>query len=212
MRSRLLTAMAGAPRKPAVVLLVGSLIIMATATITNYLRSGYLSHRYLLINAAMLAPFGAGGIMVVAHWICVLGHKLRLPVWPRATTVVLVVLFAIGLLFHTLKPLHEGKAYIKQAGLFVAQQAGEDDFLITDRTLVLHYAQIDGEVLSVGRGTFLARVNQPGVGSLFIAVSDRGLAEYLSDQLALAPAGRYARHDRPDSDGDAIVIFRLERE
>ncbi len=213
LRSRLLRGMAGSPRRPAAVLLVGSLATMGIATITNYLRSGYLSDRYPLANAAMLAPLAGGGILVIVHWICVAGGKLRLRVMPRLAMVVVVALVAISLLCHTLRPLHKGKGYIKQAGLFIAQEAGEDAFLLTDNLRVRHYAQIDGAVLRSGRGAFLKSVDrQRGVSTVFVAVSDGDLDEYLRDHLAEAPIGRFARDDGADSDGDAVVIFRLDRE
>ena len=216
LRSQLLAAMAGSPRLPAGLLLVGSLVIMGLATTTHYLRAGYLSHRYLLANAAMLSPLGAAGIMVVVHWICILGHKLRLPVFPRATILAVVIPVAVGLLCHTLKPLHEGKAYVKQAGLCVAQQAREGDFLITDRALILHYAQVDGRHLAppIRIDRLQMWVNRPYWPATIVAMSDRhlpdkqmALSEYLVGQSGSVLLGRYVRDGRPD--GDSIVVFRI---
>ena len=216
MRSRLLSAIAGKPHLPAGLLLIGSLAIMGSVTTWHFLRSGYLSHRYLLINAAMLSPLAAAGVMVVVHWICVLGRKLRLPVFPRAAMCVVVGIVAAALLLHTLQPVHEGKAYIKQAGLDVAQHAREGDFLITDRALILHYAQIDGEHLRppVGISDVRTWADLPDAPATIVAASDGKspdeemvLSDYLSRQEGAALLGRHRRADRPD--GDTIVIFRL---
>ena len=217
LRSRLLAAMAGSPRLPAGLLLVGSLVIMGLATITNYLYAGYMSHRYLLVNAAMLSPLGAAGIVVLVHWICILAQKLRLPVFPRATILAVVIPVAVGLLWHTLKPLHEGKAYVKQAGLCVAQQAHEGDFLITDRALILHYAQVDGKHLAppIRIDRLQMWVSRPDWPATIVAMSDRylpdkqmALSEYLGGQSGSVLLGRYVRDDQ--ADGDSIVVFRLD--
>jgi len=216
LRSRLLAAMAGSPRLPAGLLLVGSLVIMGLATIANYLHAGYMSHRYLLANAAMLSPLGAAGIVVLVQWICVSGHKLRLPVFPRATILAVVMPVAVGLLCHTLKPLHEGKAYVKQAGLCVAQQAREGDFLIADRALILHYAQVDGRHLAppIRIDRLQMWINRPDWPATVVAMSDRhlpdeqmALSEYLAEQSGSVLLGRYFRDGRPD--GDSIVVFRI---
>ncbi len=178
LKSDLLDKLAGRPAVGGVVIMIGSVAIMGPATIIQYWRAGHLSHRYLMPNAALLVVLGGAGVIVVAQWLYILGRLLKVRLGQRAAVWMVVGVAGVGMLLHTLKPMHEGKAYIRQAGQRVAELAGEGDFLFTDRALILHYAQMPGRVLppqKINPEFVHARVLLHEPEPTFVVVSDRRL-------------------------------------
>jgi len=217
-RSQLLTSIAVSPRGPGVALLVGSLIIMAWATITNYQRAGYFSHRYLLLNAAMLSSLSAGGVVVLANWVAVLGGRLPRRLNPRVITWLVTGVVGGFMLAHALRPLHDNKEYIREAGLYIAQQAREGDFLLTDRALILHYAQIEGRALTgpIATQRIISWAGRRDKPATLLAISDCALPDerttmcrYLRRE-GFVPLNKFFRGG--EEGGDVIIVFRLSRQ
>jgi hypothetical protein len=167
-----------APRRAPTVLVATSVLIMAGLTIPQYFAVGMLSHRYLLFCAVALSPLAAAGVVMIARLICRIGQRLRWPVVPWLALAIVVVIPVGCLAGHCLQSLHGNRAFLREAGEFIATQAQPGDVILTDQGLVAHYADLPSVPLPRNaqltprrmftsltahdvRPTFLAVVNVP---------------------------------------------------
>jgi len=182
------------PRRAGAFLIVGVAAIFGPLLIAQYTRHGFLSHRYLFLLAALLAGPAGAGLLILIEW-CRIGAA-RLGWAPdrfRILPALAAIAVAAGLTAHALRPLHEGKAYHRQAGEFLAQRAAaKADRLVTDSQWVLHYAQLPGGRAPTGPPPPARALPTPQ--NLL-----RDLRRHRTTWLALSD--RYARICRPAAGG-----------
>jgi len=189
----------------------------------QYVNRGFLSHRYLLITAALLTPLAAGGVRICARYSAWgtkwLPHRLPGRVW----TTIWALGITAGLLAHSLGSLHEQKAYIREAGEYIGHVAGAGDVVVVvDRPRILHYSGLrNGVALELPRQKaealtrYLAEARQRGVcayvafGDQAVAEADVSLRDYLASQAKPLREIATFTQDRK-KDPEIICIWRAD--
>ena len=131
------------PRPAAVFIPAAWAAVFFLPLFAHALRHDVLSHRYLMLAAAMLCPLAGAAVTVVGQWAAMLTAKGKWPVSQRAAACTLTVVLASAMAAHAMRPPHEGKEYYKQAGLFIRGIAGPNDYVVGDLRVV-HYAGVGG--------------------------------------------------------------------
>jgi hypothetical protein len=129
---------------------LGAVLIVVTwglilpPVVMRYWRLGVLSHRYLMLPAAMMAPLAGAGLVTLVRWALCYGPLSRRDPATRArwgTVLLAVVLIGCvsGLAVHASKPMHDKQRYVKQAGLWIAPQLKPGQRIASNHFLVQHY-------------------------------------------------------------------------
>ena len=210
------------PNYPAAFVMIGWAITFTPFVIVRNLRHP-MSGRYVLLHAALFAPLAAAGVMIIVQWIVTIMERItaRLELVRRLATALIVALTAAGLARHSLRPLHEGDAYLRQAGLWLADNTRPDDYILVRNEQVSIYTQTKGSKLQdavfADRQTFLGHIaDTKGIAestAAYLAVShqdiagvNRGspawLAAPLFREVSQFPQARKGR--------DVIHIYRID--
>ena len=177
---------------------LNSLFMLATTAAIMIILTGlysnvhYMSYRHLMFLAALLSPVAGAGFMMSVQFIAILATWLKLPQWcARLIFPIGTVAIVLGLLSHTLRPLHAGKAYHQQAGHFVGQVATIDDHILADRSRTIHYAVAKNSdisasripVDSLSREQLLQYIRQ--TSATYLVISNRTLSQATPDLISL---------------------------
>jgi hypothetical protein len=200
-------------------LMIGALIIIVPLTTVHYAKIASLSHRYLLLPAALLSSLAAGGALILARGCAVLARRLG---WARSRLswflpIVLAPILA-GLLLHTFRPRRQDKAHHLAAARFLRQEAGKDDWLVTDSFYVLRYAEIPGEYLAPSYLTapvwFLAMIQKQTVTLLAVQPDElrknRPEIAGVLREPAFGLVRTFVNRAEPEKP-DRIQVFRVDR-
>jgi hypothetical protein len=178
-----------------------------------YMNVGYMSHRHVLVPAAVIAPLAGLGVVHLAGLGCWAlarqGRRLR-----RGHLAVVIALVTAACMagLHTLRPLHEGKAQYRLAGLWLRDHrqvpAGR---LLTDSAWVLHYAQWPGTSLDGGLDAAILTTHAVDERFTHVALSLRTIRKADANlparllELGYQPLHSVRSADRPER--RAAVIF-----
>ena len=123
-------------------------VLIAPLIALRYRATGAMSHRYLMLPAAMMAGLAAAALVSLVR----LGRSVLERKGPSRFTRFLlpgaVVVLSAILLVHTLRPLHTKQVFAKKAGLWLADRIQPEDALLTDQFYVMYYSR-------AGKGLFL---------------------------------------------------------
>jgi len=112
-----------------------SCLLVSLVAMYHYTRTGAMSHRYLFLPAAVMAGAAGAGLVSLSRLAAgAPGKKLLVP----CVTAGLV----ISLLIHARAPLHEKHIFMKEAGLWIAENASPGDRLLTASQRVSHYGRL----------------------------------------------------------------------
>jgi len=204
------------PRRAAAFMILGTLAVMGPLLMSMYAKVGYLSHRHVMFLGALLSPLAGAGVMASGGVILAILRRARQRRALQAVAAVVTVAAAIAMGLHTLRPLHEGKLYIRRAGQFAAETMKQGDYLLTDQQWVLHYAQAPGGRFWLGprdAETLLPMIRQSN--ATHMALSDRyvsAISPKLPSKL-IEPEFVEMRtfvQDRPKRP-DTIRVYRINR-
>ncbi len=210
------------PNYPAAFVMVGWAITFTPIVIARNLRHT-MSGRYMLLQAALFAPLAAAGVMILVQWVVIIMERItaRLELVRRLATALIVGAMAAGLALHSLRPIHEGDAYLRQAGLWLADNTQPDDYIFVRNEQVGIYTQAKGSKLQDGvladRRTFLDHIagakeiaESPAA---YIAVSHQDIAGVnpSSATWLTAPLFREIKQiPQAGKDGDVIHVYRID--
>lgn len=206
------------PDYPAAFLMVGWAITFTPLVIVRNLRHT-MSGRYMLLQAALLAPLAAAGVMILVQWVVIIMERrtARLELVRRLATALIVGAMAAGLAWHSLRPTHEGHAYLRQAGLWLADtdNTRPDDYIFTTKLQVLIYTERKGSRLQdaalADRRTFLEHIADTKEiaesTEAYIAVSHQDIAE---DWLVPPVFHQKEQFPQVGKDGDVIHVYRID--
>jgi len=173
-----------------------------------------LSHRYLLLLAAMLAPTGAAGLVVMAEaGAAAFRQRRKANLWAG----LLVAILAVGMTVHALRPPHAGKAYYRQAGDFMTGTSKPDEFVLTNERRIRHYCQTKGfviwhEAFDSRQGFYRYLAERPYATYLALSVKELARQNPRSPEWFRPPAFREIRafvQDR-SKDADEVRIYRID--
>ena len=135
------------PRPAAVFIPAAWAAMFFLPLLAHALKHDVLSHRYLMLLAAMLCPLAGAAVTAIGQWVAMLTAKGKWPVSRRAAACTLTVVIASAMAAHAMRPPHKGKEYYKRAGLFIRSIAGPNDYVLAD-PWVVHYARANGSHLA----------------------------------------------------------------
>ena len=206
---------------------INSLFMLATTAAIMIILTGlysnvhYMSYRHLMFLAALLSPLAGAGFMMSAEFTAILATWLKLPQWcARLILPIGTVAIVLGLLSHTLRPMHAGKAHYKQAGHFVGQLATVDEHVLTDSSRTIHYAVAKNPNISASRipGNNLSReqllqyIEQ--TSATYLVISDHTLAQSTSDLTSLFAAPAFTQIRRFDQlakkRSKTLQVYRID--
>ena len=134
------------PRPAGTFMMLGMLVVICPLLIGLYANVHYLSHRHVIFLAALLSPLAGAGVIVLADFVAVLLKRIGVRrISPTTVLAIMVGVMAASLSLHTLRPLHGGKGYLRQAGQLVAESTLPGDYVLADSSWILHYSQVQGE-------------------------------------------------------------------
>ncbi len=117
--------------------------------IMRYWSTGAMSHRYLMLPAAMMAGFAPAGLLALLNMLSALIAKKRAPIISASLLATIVcTIIAVLLAIHTLQPLHENKAFAKEAGLWIRNNCASDKAVLADHAVTFHYSDRVGRACS----------------------------------------------------------------
>ena len=192
-----------------------------TLLVRHHVNTGVMSHRYLIFTAGVLSPLAGAGLMILVEWIGVIGSRLGAPVGSRPLRVALLTAAIGGGMFaHALRPLHQNKAYYRQAADFVAAEVGPGDHVLVFDRRILHYVQFANEQAD---GTLLQRCTQvPRLmqyvreyQGTHVVIRDSALREGLADLAELIRSSAFTEIGRFEQEGksnpDIVRVYRINR-
>ena len=152
-----------------------------------------MSGRYMLLQATLLAPLAAAGVRILVEWAVLILERFKARPGParRIMTAVVVVPMAVGMATHAMRPLHEGDAYVRDAGLWLGRSVQRKDYVFGRTWQILTYSQTDGDVLwdpaFESKQRLLGRIAGAKIAShsskVFAVFSERDLAAVNSESL-----------------------------
>ena len=123
-------------------------VLVAFPIAFRYLATGAMSHRYLMLPAAMMVGFAPAALVSLVR---LGGAALERKGPSRFTRFLLpgaAVVLSVILMVHTLRPLHTKQVFAKNAGLWLADRLQPEDALLADHFYVMYYSRArDGYVL-----------------------------------------------------------------
>ncbi len=211
-------ALCPSPRPEGTFIMLAATVVTAPMLMGLYANVKYLSHRHLMFLAALLSGLAGAGVCLLAALIADGLNKIRKRrITEPLVLAVTVGLMVAGLVFHSLRPLHEGKGYYRQAGQFLGESAKPEAFVLTDSGYILHYSQLPGAVVMPSKTDadgLLERIGQSKATHL--VVRDKVIRRAwpkLSAMLVLPPFVELRSFvqvcpKRPDT----IRVYRVNRE
>ena len=196
----------------------GAIMLMLTGLYHNV---HYMSERHVMFLAALLSPLAGAGFMISVESAGIIVRRLKLPQWfarlilPVGTTAIV-----LGLLSHTLGPLHAGKAYYKQAGRFVGEVSTRGDYVLADRSRIVHYAvaanpDIGAPLIPTGhlsREQLLGHIRQ--TSATYLVISDDTLAQSTSRLVSLLKTQTFIEIRQFDqlvkNRSDTLRVYRID--
>ncbi len=210
------------PNYPAAFLMVAWAITFTPFVIVRNLRHT-MSGRYMLLQAALFAPLAAAGVMILVQWAVVIMERItaRPALVRRVATALIVGAMAAGMALHSLRPIHEGDAYLQEAGLWLAKNTRPDDYIFVRNEQVSIYTQTKGSKLQdaafADRRTFLDHIaGAEGIAEeteAYIAVSHQDIAGVNAESPAwlAAPLFRQIKQFPQARKGsDVIHVYRID--
>jgi hypothetical protein len=201
------------PAFPGTFMALGSLAIMSIVLMNLHMTAGYLSHRHTMFLAALFSPLAGAGLLVLTGWLTKIN---RIPhVTSKTILIILIVAISTGLALHTLRPLHPGKEYLRDAGYTIGARLSQTDYLLSQDSRVLHYAAVPGKHIGQNRldsSALEKLVRHPKATHLVL--TKRGLAETCLKQasnLEKHPSfQKITQMDFPDRKRpDTIYLYRI---
>jgi len=116
-------------------------LLISPILILRYRATGAMSHRYLMLPAAMMAGLAGAAMVTLARLAAARVSVRRAERVRRIVLAALMVGLTAGLTAHALRPLHENDLYAKRAGLWLAKRVRPGDKLLTDQHFVDYYAR-----------------------------------------------------------------------
>ena len=140
-RSELLRRAVCPLRRSGVLLIAAGWVLITPLIVLRYLTTGAMSHRYLMLLAAMMAGFPAAALAGLTRLGGSVLERNRPSRLARFLLPAAAVVISAILLVHTLRPIHEKQVYAKKAGLWLAERLRPGDALLTDQLYVMYYSQ-----------------------------------------------------------------------
>ena len=205
------------PAGPPTFVALCAVAIMAPVLMTLQATAHYLSYRHAMFLGMMFMPSAGAGGIILMEWLSMpFGrHKDR----ARQVLTALGMVAAIaGMFTQTLRPMHEGSGYFRQAAGYLAEVAGADDYVLANNSWLLHYSQVKGECIPAVDFTEQQVMNWVRDGSpavTYLALSDRDLEENKPPLLLhLNPPAFWLVRAFPQTaqkDPDTVRIYRVDR-
>lgn len=212
-----------APAWPARWLMAGSVVLLGVPALLQFRVHGFISHRYMLLPAAMICSLAGGGVLVLREVMLAAAKRLRLPCWPGVGLVGLVIAVGLPMTVDMLEPLHHHKGYLRSAGDFlhryVRQRGGGR--VAADSPLVAFYSrQPEVGLLAPDGRLHLGRLGRqdPNNGVTLLAVRTRTLRREVADSRgllseALVPPAFEEIHSVVQtgvSDPETVHVYRVD--
>lgn len=122
-------------------------LLIIPPLVMRYQATGAMSHRYLMLPAAMMAGLPVAAVLTLINLaIRKLDPLRRARKAPWILAGVGTILAAV-LIVHGLRPLHENQVHLRRAGLWLAAHAQPGDSLMTDQIVIRYYCGMPGSVL-----------------------------------------------------------------
>ncbi|MCE5325927.1 MAG: glycosyltransferase family 39 protein [Planctomycetaceae bacterium] len=125
-------------------ILIWTAILLPVVIVRNL--SAPMSSRYMLLDAALLAPLAGAGALVLAQGVGEILGRLRAKAARKTAVIGVAVVLAGALAAHAARPLHAGDECFRQAGRWLGANARRDAFALVPTAQILIYSQISGEV------------------------------------------------------------------
>jgi hypothetical protein len=139
---------------PGAVLIITVWVLAAPVLAYHYAITGAMSHRYLVLPAAMMAGL-SGAAIISACRFCPGRAGALLPAFISSGIV-------IALLVHARGGLHERDIHHRKAGEWIASRAGPGDAILTDSSRVGHYSRLTSDSVTLLGGWRINRQKQRG--------------------------------------------------
>jgi hypothetical protein len=171
-------------------------------------RAGYVSERHTVLFAMLSCVLAAAALGPLARFVSHTPGLGRLVVWPDAMPATLLAALVASALPYTLKPLHPHREGHKHAGLWLAGQIRDGDWLVDPLSWAEWYA---------GRTTYKTAVYH-GRPSVTWVVVERGKGSPHSripqwEHAVAMTAGREPVYQWPEDappQGPAVEVYRIE--
>jgi len=208
------------PRFAGTFIMLAAICLLAPAVILQYYKHGFMSHRYFMFPAILMAPWAGAGALLVAQRAGSLASRF-VKLKPFVVEVLIVSIAVLGVLGNTVKrPLHSGKGHMRQAGRETAQIAGPRDKVFSNSRWVLHYAQRRGGLLDLQRHS-VARITQAistnqAAGTCYLVLSEKTPGKWASglgstgSTLTLELVKRIKQTGNPKKQ-HFVTIYRVSR-
>ena len=205
------------PRPQGAFMMAASAAMTLPILIGLYANVGYVSHRHVMFLAALLSPLGGAGAVFLADLAAAPASRVRaFGALRRLAPSVVVIVMMVGLAVHALRPLHADKEYFRDAGLFVGQAAGPDDYVLAENLWVLHYAEVPGEQIWLsgsGADGLLRRIHESK--ATHVVLSDRELRKAGAGVQSLLAGPELVEIRRFVQSGperpDTVRVYRVSR-
>jgi hypothetical protein len=209
------------PRFAGTFIMIAAICLLAPAVILQYYKHGFMSHRYFMFPAILIAPWAGAGVLLVAQRAGSLASRF-VKLKPFVVEALIVSIAALGILGNSVKrPLHSGKGHMRQAGRETAKIAGERDKVFSNSRWVLHYAQRRGGLLDLQRHS-VAEIAQAistnqASGTRYLVLSEAIPGKWASGfastnpTLALELVKRIRPHGNPKKPL-FVTIYRVARQ
>ncbi len=123
--------------------IITAIIVAASVPVlaVHYHTTGFLVYRYVMFIAALLAPLGGAGVIILGHLATTAIPPLRRRQRAEAiVTAVLLVVTTAAVAAHAMRPLHASNVFYRRAGEFLRRRYGPEAVIISDNTWVCYYA------------------------------------------------------------------------
>lgn len=205
------------PRRPGGLIMILVLVSFSAALLGIYRHASYLTSRHLMFPAATLAGLGGAGAVIALYWIQAFATAvIRWGFVARLVFPVGIAAFVVGLLGHSMRPVHEGNAYLRAAGLALGREPTEDRYVVADDARILHYADAQGGFcLSQDITVDRLRRHIPSGRRSWLVLRDSNVAKAPGDVAGLlrTPAFRPVRafdQIRGGRKDDTLRIYRVD--
>ena len=206
------------PRPTSRTAIVATIVVAASMPVLamHYRNTGILSHRYVMFIAALLAPLGGAGLMVLAHLLTrAIGPLRRRPWGQAAVTIGLLVGTGAGIAAHAMRPLHGNSVSHRSAGEFLRRTAGPEAMVVSDSPWVRHYAGPPTRPLPTRRLSeplLRQRLSAIAAASAYLALTDEGRRRdpAIASLLAGPPFALIKWTDPSGSPDEALTLYRVD--
>ena len=167
------------PSRHGVAIMIGWAVVFTPLVIARAFKHPG-SNRYLLAQAALFAGLAGAGVIILAEWITLGAGRINVggKYFRQTTIIILVALMARGMQIHSMRPIHEGKAYIRKAGTYLSENAPPDERILVRSQRVLLYSRMRGGVIPTEALKDKRKLHKyiAGWRAKYIVVRDKDLA------------------------------------